>query len=188
MGADRADPRLDQSDSNSVYTHFVILLYGVYTIDISLSAHTVQAPRFNPVNSPSRIFDLHYSGEAPAVVDAEVSTGQWVDEIVSHPEVFSGHGSNFRCRDVAPGEASPMHRTTTLDYVIVFRGSITLELEEGEKIILNEGDTVVQRGTMHAWKNESTEWAKIYFVMTDAKPVEVGGETLQQEFRVQRAG
>ncbi|KAJ6459608.1 hypothetical protein C8R45DRAFT_1030531 [Mycena sanguinolenta] len=151
-------------------------------------ADAVQTPRFNSANSPSRIFDLHYAGESPAVIDTEVSTGEWADEIVSHPEIFTGHGSNFRCRDVAPGEASPMHRTVTLDYALVFRGSITLELEEGEKIILNEGDTVVQRGTMHAWKNESTEWVKIYFVMLDAKPVEVDGEGLKQEFRVQRAG
>lgn len=52
-----------------------------------------------------------------------------------------------------------------MDYAIIFKGSITLELEEGERVTLNEGDTVVQRGTMHTWRNESTEWAKVYFVM-----------------------
>jgi quercetin dioxygenase-like cupin family protein len=42
---------------------------------------------------------------------------------------------------------------------------VTLELEEGERIVLKEGDTVVQRGTMHTWRNETNEWAKVFFVM-----------------------
>ncbi|KAJ6569279.1 hypothetical protein B0H19DRAFT_1066038 [Mycena capillaripes] len=40
----------------------------------------------------------------------------------------------------------------TLDYAIVFRGTITLELEDGERPIL-----CTQRGTLHTWRNESTE-------------------------------
>jgi mannose-6-phosphate isomerase-like protein (cupin superfamily) len=95
--------------------------------------------------------------------------------------------------------SQPLHRTVTLDYAIVFRGSVTLELEEGERITLSEGDTVVQRGTMHTWRNETKEWAKVYFVMTGmshldlelflaeihagAKPIEIDGKTLEETFR-----
>jgi hypothetical protein len=46
-----------------------------------------------------------------------------------------------------------------------------LELEDGERVTLNEGDTVIQRGTMHCWRNETAEWARMYFVG-------LGGSTL----------
>ncbi|KAJ7649511.1 hypothetical protein DFH06DRAFT_1331875 [Mycena polygramma] len=141
----------------------------------------VQPTRYFRPETP--MYDLYHSNESPAVVDTEISKGEWIDEITSHPEVFSGNGSNFRCWDLCPGEVTPMHRTVSLDYAIVFKGSIVLELEEGERIVLNEGDTVVQRGTMHAWRNETSEWAKVYFVMTAAKPVEVDGKVLEQEYR-----
>jgi uncharacterized cupin superfamily protein len=52
----------------------------------------------------------------------------------------------------------------SLDYGIVAKGSVVLELEDGERVTLNEGDTVIQRGTMHCWRNETAEWARMYFV------------------------
>lgn len=51
-----------------------------------------------------------------------------------------------------------------------------LTLGDGERVELKEGDTVVQRGTMHAWSNESGERARLVPVMMPTKPVvaEVG--------------
>ena len=59
----------------------------------------------------------------------------------------------------------PFHRTHSLDYGIVAKGTIVLELDDGKRVTLKEGDTIVQRGTIHAWRNESTEWARIYFIV-----------------------
>ncbi|KAJ6509095.1 hypothetical protein DFH09DRAFT_999954 [Mycena vulgaris] len=145
-------------------------------------ADTALPARFYTPESVAPMYDLHYTGESPAVIDTEIVTGNWVDEITQHPEITSAGGSTFRCWDFAPGDVSPLHRTVTLDFAIVFRGTVTLELEEGERVILNEGDTVVQRGTMHTWRNETTEWAKVYFVMLGAKPIEINGQTLKDEF------
>ncbi|KAJ7649518.1 hypothetical protein DFH06DRAFT_996407, partial [Mycena polygramma] len=130
----------------------------VITGHISTGKSTVLADTIQP----SRLMTL----------DTPISKGVWVDEITSHPEVFSGTGSHFRCWDFAPGTVTSVHRTITLDYAVVFKGSITLELEEGEKIVLNEGDTVIQRGTMHTWRNETKEWAKLYAIMSGASPSE----------------
>jgi quercetin dioxygenase-like cupin family protein len=58
-----------------------------------------------------------------------------------------------------------MHRTVSIDYAIVMNGSLVCELDNGERVTLNEGDTLIQRGTTHSWRNESTEWARIYFVL-----------------------
>jgi len=46
-----------------------------------------------------------------------------------------------------------MHRTDSIDYVLVVSGEVTLELDEGEQTVLRAGDTVVQNGTRHAWRN-----------------------------------
>src|ERR1700712_4245017 len=53
-----------------------------------------------------------------------------------------------------PGEdpARPgLHRSETLDLMVVIAGQITLELDDGEHP-LGAGDAVVQRGTLHRWR------------------------------------
>jgi hypothetical protein len=47
-----------------------------------------------------------------------------------------------------------MQKTRTLDFCLVLEGEITLVLDTDE-IGLKAGDTVVQRGTNHAWSNRS---------------------------------
>ncbi|KAJ7139254.1 hypothetical protein C8R44DRAFT_693698 [Mycena epipterygia] len=146
-------------------------------------ADTIQPPTFWSPESISPIYDLCRTGESPAAIDSELAEGEWVDEIAQNPEHVSKDGSVFRVFEFSPGTVSPVHRTVSLDYGIVAKGSIVLELDDGERITLNEGDTIVQRGTMHAWRNESTEWARIYFVVLGAKPIEINGEKLVQEWR-----
>lgn len=61
-----------------------------------------------------------------------------------------------------------MHSTQTIDYVIVFDGE--LELKVGNKVVaLSRGDTVVQRGAIHAWHNKSNKPATIIAVMIGAE-------------------
>src|SRR5262252_1113787 len=48
-----------------------------------------------------------------------------------------------------------MQKTQTLDFCLVLDGEITLVLDTAE-VHLTAGDTVVQRGTNHAWSNRST--------------------------------
>jgi quercetin dioxygenase-like cupin family protein len=45
-----------------------------------------------------------------------------------------------------------VERTRTLDFCLVLEGEITLVLDTDE-VSLKAGDTVVQRGTRHAWSN-----------------------------------
>jgi mannose-6-phosphate isomerase-like protein (cupin superfamily) len=46
-----------------------------------------------------------------------------------------------------------MHTTPTIDFEVVLEGEITLELDAGVTVVLHRGDTVVQNGTRHAWRN-----------------------------------
>ena len=50
-----------------------------------------------------------------------------------------------------------MHTTDTVDVVLVVSGEVTLELDDGAEAHLRAGDTVVQNGTRHAWRNTSAE-------------------------------
>jgi quercetin dioxygenase-like cupin family protein len=64
-------------------------------------------------------------------------------------------GGQARCRIVrfAPHSGFPMHVTATLDFLVVLTGELRLIMEDGE-VVLQPGDTVVQRGTLHAWAND----------------------------------
>jgi mannose-6-phosphate isomerase-like protein (cupin superfamily) len=53
-------------------------------------------------------------------------------------------------------EAPGMHTTDTVDYGIVVRGEMTLELDDGQTMHLRQGDCVIQNGTRHRWRNPST--------------------------------
>lgn len=90
-------------------------------------------------------------------------------------------GSVIRVVDMLPGCASPMHRTNSLDYGIVMTGQLELELDDGAKVLLGAGDIVVQRGTMHLWRNpSSTTPCRIVFVLTEALPYEHDGSPLME--------
>ena len=45
------------------------------------------------------------------------------------------------------------HRTDTIDMLYVASGQIVLSLDDGAEVTLSAGDTVVQNGTRHAWRN-----------------------------------
>ena len=68
----------------------------------------------------------------------------------------------------AGGKRTAMHRTQTLDYVLVIEGELVLLLEDSE-VTLKQGDVVVQRGTNHAWENRSDKVARAAFFHIDAQ-------------------
>ena len=60
-----------------------------------------------------------------------------------------------------------MQKTRTLDFCFILEGEITLILDT-EEVHLKAGDTVVQRGTNHAWSNRSGERCIVAFSSHDA--------------------
>lgn len=76
-------------------------------------------------------------------------------------------GVTVRFTEMAPGAASPMHRTETVDVGVVLEGETWLLLDDGSETRVGVGDAVVQRGTNHAWANRSDQPVRMVFVMID---------------------
>ena len=60
-----------------------------------------------------------------------------------------------------------MHTTDTVDYALVLSGEIWALMDDGETL-LRAGDTLVQRGTNHAWSNRGDRPCLVAFVLVSA--------------------
>jgi len=111
-----------------------------------------------------------------------------VDGRDRNPGLTLHGGSVIRVVDMLPGGESPMHRTNSLDFGIVLAGEVELELDDGVKTTVGPGSIVVQRGTIHLWRNPSTSVpCRIVFVLVEASPVTVNGVPLA-ELKPEQAG
>jgi mannose-6-phosphate isomerase-like protein (cupin superfamily) len=85
-------------------------------------------------------------------------------------------GAAFAAMETAlPGMAAHMepdhpgmHTTASVDYEYVVSGSVVLELDDGTEVELRPGDTVIQNGTRHAWRNRGTEPCQMVVVLVGA--------------------
>lgn len=75
------------------------------------------------------------------------------------------HG--LKVKREADGSHPLMHKTNTLDYIIILSGELYLILEEGETL-LKPGDIVIQQGTNHAWSNRSDKPCIQLAILLDA--------------------
>jgi quercetin dioxygenase-like cupin family protein len=91
---------------------------------------------------------------------------------------FIENGSVFRILDFHPGLAQRIHRTDSIDYIVVMKGEIDMDLDDGQSVHLKAGDVMVQRGTVHNWINRGTEPCVMAVILVHAKPVQAGGKTL----------
>ena len=78
--------------------------------------------------------------------------------------IGAGHASDKHSADPM------MHKTATVDYIIILRGEIWAIMEKGE-VLLKAGDILVQRGTNHSWSVRTTEPCVLAAVLVSAKPV-----------------
>jgi quercetin dioxygenase-like cupin family protein len=88
------------------------------------------------------------------------------------------NGSRFIVMEFAPGIASEMHRTETIDYIVMLAGEIDMAMDD-TTVKLRAGDIMVQRGTNHAWINRGNEPARLAIVLLDAKPLGIGHPRLR---------
>ena len=88
------------------------------------------------------------------------------------------NGTVFRVINFAPGVQARMHRTDSIDYLVVISGEIDMELDDGASVHIKAGDVLVQRGTVHNWVNRGSEPCIVAVVLVAAKSVTAGGKVL----------
>ena len=80
--------------------------------------------------------------------------GTPVDEEALLPEARAKFPGLLEVSDPARGPG--MHRTETIDLLVVVSGEVDLVLET-ETVRLRAGECIVQRGTWHSWENPGVE-------------------------------
>jgi Cupin domain len=95
---------------------------------------------------------------------------QGADPLSAFESIGAGHAKDATSADPM------MHRTSTVDYIVVLRGEIHAIMEKGETL-LRAGDVLVQRGTNHSWSVRGSEPCVVAAVLVSAVPVRSGPPT-----------
>jgi quercetin dioxygenase-like cupin family protein len=61
-----------------------------------------------------------------------------------------------------------LHRTASVDLVFVQAGEICLDLDDGVTVDLKAGDSLIQNGTRHAWRNPTDQPCNLVIVLIGA--------------------
>ena len=123
-------------------------------------------------SSPGTVSTLIWSTDR---TPADISVGEAIDDLGARilGTAPPASGTRFAVIDFPPGNTGRMHRTETIDYVIVIAGEIDMDMD-ASTVHLKAGDVMVQRGTNHAWVNRGTVPARLAFVLIDAMPLGIG--------------
>ena len=82
---------------------------------------------------------------------------------------FTHLGSHNKPTKEDSAKHGSMHKTKSVDYLVVISGEMSMVMEDGE-VLLKTGDCIVQRGTNHAWVNKSGKPCVLAAVLVDAQP------------------
>ena len=95
---------------------------------------------------------------------------------VGQPAGLDMESALSECEEKLPGllahmenDSPGMHTTDTIDFEYVISGEVWLELDDGKEVHLRPGDTVVQNGTRHAWRNKRSEPCRLVVCIIGAR-------------------
>ena len=111
----------------------------------------------------------------PAIPGDNAGTAEAADRPFDFEMMHCG-GSDFLVLEYPPGmggEGPFWHATDTIDYIVVLSGEVVLIVEEGE-VACGPGTFIVDRGVLHAWRNDGAVPARIAVVNLPAHPVGKG--------------
>jgi len=130
---------------------------------------------FRQGRANANVCNIWTTETSPANNDGDADAGK-------RPGIFTmiPDGTVFRILDFHPGVEKRVHRTDSIDYIVVMQGQIDMELEPGgETVHLKAGDVMVQRGTVHNWVNRYDDTCIMAVILIHAHPVNAGGKALE---------
>jgi len=107
------------------------------------------------------------SGTIVRIVEFPPDTS-WRDN-ADAKEAFSSIGADHATDDNS--DDAMMHKTSTVDYLIIIKGEIWAILDDGAETCLKQGDVMIQRGTNHSWSVRTNEPCILAAILVDAEPV-----------------
>ncbi len=116
-------------------------------------------PSYFPPVGGFRVGFFTVPPDGSASLPPDLDFGAAVAEMEQKLPGLAGH--------MEPG-APGMHTTATVDFEVVVEGEVWLELDDGVEVHLRVGDTVVQNGTRHAWRNHGNVTARLVVVLVGA--------------------
>ncbi|EFQ28922.1 cupin domain-containing protein [Colletotrichum graminicola] len=131
---------------------------------------------------PNMLFHTCYTtSESPVRMNDDKDLAEYGPHHPRMPTLHLPSGSVLRVVDFGPHTEPMMHRTESCDYGIVLKGEVECHLDDGAVRTLGEGDIMIQRGTMHGWKNATDKWARVVFCLQPAEPVRVAGQVMEDD-------
>ncbi|OIW32832.1 hypothetical protein CONLIGDRAFT_153848 [Coniochaeta ligniaria NRRL 30616] len=137
-----------------------------------------------PIGDNSMVFFTPFhTRSVPMETDGDLDAHvRLFDDPSRPPPLAVPDGTICRLVDFAPGYTTKNHRTLSVDYGIVIEGTVELVLDSGQVRTVPRGGIVVQRGTMHRWRNPSkTDWTRMFFTLVSAQPRVVQGRALEED-------
>jgi quercetin dioxygenase-like cupin family protein len=107
------------------------------------------------------IANLWLSALPPALDGADPAPGDF-------PMLPSHGGAVFRILELMPGTPPHMHKTETIDYIVVLAGTLSMLLDDGTELAMKPHDAMIQRATVHGWANRGSEPCRFATVVIDA--------------------
>src|SRR5215475_5918352 len=105
----------------------------------------MQGPATNPKHPSARtVSTLIWSTDR---TPADIAIGEQIEDLGARimGTAPPPNGTRFAVIDFPPGNTPRMHRTETMDYVIVVEGEIGMEMDDST-VKMKGGDVMVQRG------------------------------------------
>jgi quercetin dioxygenase-like cupin family protein len=163
-----------QLDKLADYSRYITTRDDKTGAAIYSTTHPVHVPE---LESPSGvIFTLDYlTNTLPDVMAGDADLAPFNEAQKQETGILpaihtTANGVVLRHVFLPPRLSTPMHMSSTLDFAIVLQGEADMLLDGGEARRLKPHDTVVQRGTMHAFVNNSkTEWFRMVAVVMPAE-------------------
>jgi quercetin dioxygenase-like cupin family protein len=84
------------------------------------------------------------------------------------PMLPNDGGAVFRILELMPGTPPHMHKTETIDYIVVLAGTLSMLLDDGTELAMKPHDVMIQRATVHGWANRGSEPCRFATVVIDA--------------------
>lgn len=119
---------------------------------------TVVLPSFKVAAGGSMLFVVQFPPESVfASLDHAAAGAEQAEHLPGLADTFDPNRPGF-------------HKTQSVDYVVVLKGELWLEVDRGPATHLRQGDVVIQNGTYHAWANRTDKPAVILACSMGTRP------------------